>query len=60
MVYMKSGKALIYSSYGKPGEVLRLEEQSLRDPGPGEVLLRILAAPVHPSDFGMILGNMAG
>ncbi len=54
---MKTGKALIYSSYGKPLEVLGLEAQSLRDPGPGEVLLKVLAAPVHPSDFGMILGK---
>jgi len=54
---MKSGKALIYRSFGKPSEVLGLEEQTPRDPGPGEVLLKVLAAPVHPSDFGMILGK---
>ncbi len=54
---MESAKALVYASHGKPEEVLRLEERPVGDPGPGEVKLRVLAAPLHPSDFGMILGN---
>ena len=54
---MERSKALVYSSFGKPAEVIRLEELPLPKPGPGEVLLRVLVAPVHPSDFGMILGK---
>jgi len=54
---MEMAKALVYADYGKPHEVLRLEERPVGEPGPGEVKLRVLAAPVHPSDFGMILGN---
>ncbi|MGC9452027.1 MAG: MDR family NADPH-dependent oxidoreductase [Oceanipulchritudo sp.] len=54
---MERSKALVYESTGKPAEVLGLVEREVTEPGPGEVLLRILAAPVHPSDFGMILGK---
>ncbi|MEX0320781.1 MAG: 2-enoyl thioester reductase domain-containing protein [Puniceicoccaceae bacterium] len=54
---MEKSQALVHDAFGLPGEVIRLEERELGTPGVGEVLLRILAAPVHPSDFGMILGK---
>ncbi|HSH08796.1 MAG TPA: 2-enoyl thioester reductase domain-containing protein, partial [Oceanipulchritudo sp.] len=54
---MKLSKALVYKEFGKPVDVIQLDERTVADPGPGEVLLRILASPVHPSDFGMILGK---
>ena len=54
---MEKSKALVYRAHGKPGEVLTLEERDLPHPGPGEVRLRMLAAPIHPSDIGMILGK---
>lgn len=54
---MQRSEALVYTSFGKPAEVLQLEQRDVGEAGPGEVLLRILAAPVHPSDFGMILGK---
>lgn len=54
---MEAAKAIMYSEYGKPAEVLRLEEREVAEPGEGEVTLRILAAPIHPSDMGMILGK---
>lgn len=54
---MQVAKALIHKAFGSPSEVLELEERTLGEPGKGEVLLRILAAPIHPSDFGVILGK---
>ncbi len=54
---MEKSQALIHEAFGPPGEVIRLEECEVSAPGTGEVLLRILAAPVHPSDFGIILGK---
>jgi trans-2-enoyl-CoA reductase len=54
---MVKSKALVYKEYGRPSEVIQVEEQALSGPGAGEVVLRVLAAPVHPSDFGMILGK---
>ncbi|NDV61383.1 zinc-binding dehydrogenase [Puniceicoccales bacterium CK1056] len=54
---MNQSTALTYSSFGKPLDVIQLEERPVPDPGNGEVKLRLLAAPVHPSDIGMILGK---
>lgn len=56
-VPMQTHKALIFRAFGRPNEVLQLEERALPDAGPGEVQVRVLAAPVHPSDFGIILGK---
>lgn len=55
--FMEQAKALMYSEYGKPGEVLQVEHRSVAEPGEREVSLKILAAPIHPSDMGMILGK---
>lgn len=54
---MTTAKALTHAEFGKPLEVLRLEERPVPDPGPGQVRLRMLAAPIHPSDIGIILGK---
>lgn len=54
---MNQSKALVYSEFGLPAEVLHLEQRIVADPSAGELKLRILAAPIHPSDFGMILGK---
>ncbi|MCH8476020.1 MAG: 2-enoyl thioester reductase domain-containing protein [Opitutales bacterium] len=49
--------ALRYEENGKPGDVLRLEELPYPSLGEGEVCLRLLASPIHPSDLGMIAGT---
>ncbi len=54
---MHKSTAVQFRDFGKPHEVLELSEQEVREPGSGEVLLRILAAPIHPSDLGIILGK---
>lgn len=54
---MKYSQALTYSTFGKPLEVIRLEKLPVSDPRPGQVRLRLLAAPIHPSDIGIILGK---
>jgi len=40
-----------------PGEDLRLEEIPRPRPGPGEVLVRIAASPINPSDLAMLAGE---
>ncbi len=52
-----SGKSLIFHQTGKPAEVLRTAAFTPRDPAPGEVLVRISAAPVNPADLNMIEGT---
>lgn len=36
---------------------LSLENRDIQPPGPGEVVVRVEAAPVNPSDLGLLLGR---
>lgn len=54
---MKKVRAIVYHEHGDPATVLRVEEQDLPEPGPGEVRLRILAAPINPADLNVIEGK---
>ena len=56
---VRSQEALVYHEHGDPREVLRLEEALVPKVGPGEVLMRMRATAIHPSDFGMIAGSYA-
>lgn len=49
--------ALRFHEFGDPQNVLRLETVTVEPPGPGDVLLRLLASPVNPSDLGSIGGS---
>ena len=50
-------KAIRYHEFGNPLEVLRLEEIEKPEPQEGEVRVRLLAATINPSDYGMINGS---
>lgn len=50
-------KAIRHHDFGKPEEVLQLEELAMPEPGPGEVRVKLLAATINPSDYGMIGGS---
>jgi NADPH:quinone reductase len=50
-------RALTFDRFGDPAEVLRLGEFPLPEPGRGEVRVRMLAAPVNPSDLMTIRGT---
>ena len=52
-----AGQALIYREYGEPETVLHLEEQTISDVAPNQVLVKRLASVIHPSDFGKIRGT---
>lgn len=54
-----SGKQLIFRTTGKPTEVLELETDVLisQAPDPGQVLVRILAAPINPADLNTVEGT---
>ena len=55
--FMKSGTQLRFPQFGKPIEVLEVAEFSPKSPEKGEVLLRILAAPINPADLNTIEGT---
>ncbi len=45
-----------FDQFGKPTDVLHVEEQPKPTPGNGEVLVRMQARPIHPSDLLMVRG----
>lgn len=49
--------AVIQDRYGPPGQVLRLAEVPRPVPGPGEVLVRVRAASVHPDVWHVVTGR---
>jgi len=50
-------QAIRYHEHGDPLEVLRLETYERTEPGEGEVRVRLLAAAINPSDYGIINGS---
>jgi NADPH:quinone reductase len=44
-------RAALYRSMGKAAEVFRVEEVGRPEPGPGEVLVRVHASGVNPTDY---------
>ncbi|XP_061632689.1 LOW QUALITY PROTEIN: enoyl-[acyl-carrier-protein] reductase, mitochondrial [Phyllopteryx taeniolatus] len=52
-------KALVYANHGDPSHVIQLENVDLPPVGPKDVLVKIMAAPINPSDINMIQGTYA-
>jgi NADPH:quinone reductase-like Zn-dependent oxidoreductase len=50
-------KALVFERNGEPTQVLHPSDLPDPLPGPGEALVRILLAPVHPSDLHIMRGR---
>jgi mitochondrial enoyl-[acyl-carrier protein] reductase / trans-2-enoyl-CoA reductase len=51
------GQRLVFRRTGRPADVLEAEAFEPRPPGPGEVLVKILAAPLNPADLNTIEGT---
>jgi NADPH:quinone reductase-like Zn-dependent oxidoreductase len=52
-----SGQQLVFHQTGNPAKVLEWMRFPLRPPETGDVLVRILAAPINPADLNMIEGT---
>lgn len=50
-------KAAVFDRHGPPAEVLAVRDTPVPVPGRGEVLVRVLASPVNPSDLMFVEGN---
>ena len=50
-------KAVIYEKFGTPEEVLFVGDKPEPVPGPGEVLVRMIASPINPSDLMAVHGG---
>lgn len=54
---MRTMRCVVAEKVGEPSEVLRLQTRPVPRPGPGQVLIRVVAAPVEASDLHMIRGR---
>lgn len=54
-----SCRALRYNKHGDPSQVVHLENVELGPVGANDVLVKMLAAPINPSDMNMIQGTYA-
>lgn len=54
---MNNMTAIRHHEFGDPAEVLRVESLPMPDPAAGEVRVKLLAATINPSDYGMISGS---
>jgi len=52
-------RSIIFEKFGEPAEVLTVRDVTLPEPQPGEVRVRMLAAPVNPSDLLTVRGQYA-
>ncbi|KAJ9252815.1 hypothetical protein DTO207G8_4601 [Paecilomyces variotii] len=52
----QQAKALVYSKYGEPKDVLKLHKHSIAPPHGSQVTLRLLTAPLNPADINQIQG----
>ena len=50
-------KTAVYAEFGTPEKVLRVEERDRPEPGPGQVLVRMVLSPVHNHDLMTIAGH---
>ncbi|MCP5532751.1 MAG: alcohol dehydrogenase catalytic domain-containing protein, partial [Akkermansiaceae bacterium] len=51
------GRRLVFPVTGAPADVLEIQSLEPREPGPGEVLVRMCAAPINPADLNTIEGT---
>ncbi|XP_037532772.1 enoyl-[acyl-carrier-protein] reductase, mitochondrial [Nematolebias whitei] len=57
--YEQTCRALVYRNHGDPSRVVQLEDVPLPPTGAKDVLVKLLAAPINPSDINMIQGTYA-
>jgi len=50
-------RAIEYTEYGPPAQVMRLVDAPTPTPGPGEVRLRVCAASINAADWRILLGK---
>ena len=52
-----NAKCVNFYDYGSPSDVLKVENKSIESPNDNEVLVRMLARPINPSDLIPIRGS---
>ena len=54
---MKTITAAVYETHGNPADVLHVESRPWPMPAPGEVIVKMRAAPINPADLNQIEGK---
>src|SRR6201991_544610 len=54
---MTTMRSVVADTLGEPSEVLHLQARAIPEPGPGQVRIRVSAAPVEASDLHTIRGR---
>ncbi|OCT94793.1 enoyl-[acyl-carrier-protein] reductase, mitochondrial isoform X1 [Xenopus laevis] len=54
-----AARGLVYERHGEPLQVLRLQKVNISHPAENEVRVKMLAAPINPSDINMVQGTYA-
>lgn len=52
-----TGRQLVFTHFGEPENVLQMTQYEVPHLGSNDVLVRMLAAPVNPSDINTIQGR---
>ncbi len=52
-----TSRAVRFSAFGEPSDMLGVETVPTPSPGPGEVTLRLRARPINPSDLSVVRGR---
>ena len=50
-------RALVQPRFGDPSEVLTVQDVPAPEPGPGQVLVRVLLSPIHNHDLWTVRGS---
>ena len=54
---METINAAVYETHGNPADVLHVESRPWPTPAPGEVIVKMSAAPINPADLNQIEGK---
>ncbi|MCX6214844.1 zinc-dependent alcohol dehydrogenase family protein [Spirosoma sp.] len=52
-------KSILFTETGKPTEILKFADTAIPEPGPNDVRIKVIAAPINPSDI-MFVQNLYG